>query len=349
MHAAMIASGRLAEALSPLRLLTATLRSPQIPAAARLRAPLLSSLPCTPNSFTLNTTLRVLASSPDPAAAFPFFSRLRVTGALAPGRPTFPFLLKAAARLPLPLPVTEQLHALAVRHGVHLDAYVANGLVRGYSVVGRLRAARRVFDEVPERNAGVYTTMVSTYAQNGRHEDAMAAFDEMVRVGFQPCGAMLASVLSACARSASGGLEMGRHVHDLMVARGMAVGTILGTALIDMYVKNGAIKEAFAVLDGLPERRVPVHGTLSSRVWHTTGTAGARSTFSGGCSRRVCHRTQPHSSGRSRHAPTQGCWTRPADCLGPWRRTLGSLQESSTKDAWWTSLVVPASCRRQRI
>nr|CAB3489795.1 unnamed protein product [Digitaria exilis] len=256
-HAAMLVSGRLAEdAFAASRLLAAYADLSPDPAAAALA--LLSSLTVAPNSFMLNTTLRALASSPDPAAAFPFFSRLRATGALAPGRHTFPFLLKAAARLSLP--VAEQLHALAVRHGVHLDAYVANGLVRAYSVAGRVRAARRVFDEVPERNANLYTTVVSACAQNGRHEDAMAAFEEMVREGFEPGGAALSSVLSACARSASGGLEMGRRVHDLMAARGVAEGTILGTALVDMYAKNGAIREALAVFDGMPERRLAHHG-----------------------------------------------------------------------------------------
>ncbi|KAF8754823.1 hypothetical protein HU200_011440 [Digitaria exilis] len=263
-HAAMLVSGRLAEdAFAASRLLAAYADLSPDPAAAALA--LLSSLTVAPNSFMLNTTLRALASSPDPAAAFPFFSRLRATGALAPGRHTFPFLLKAAARLSLP--VAEQLHALAVRHGVHLDAYVANGLVRAYSVAGRVRAARRVFDEVPERNANLYTTVVSACAQNGRHEDAMAAFEEMVREGFEPGGAALSSVLSACARSASGGLEMGRRVHDLMAARGVAEGTILGTALVDMYAKNGAIREALAVFDGMPERPHHGHGNRALDVF----------------------------------------------------------------------------------
>ncbi|XP_062198049.1 pentatricopeptide repeat-containing protein At5g56310-like [Phragmites australis] len=268
-HAAMLVSGRLADdAFAASRLLAAYAAVSPDPAAAALA--LLSSLPCAPNSFMLNTTLRALTSSPDPASAFPFFARLRATGTLAPGRHTFPFLLKAAARLPLPLPVAEQLHALAVRHGVHLDAYVANGLVRAYSVAGRLRAARRVFDELPERNVAVYTTMVSAYAQNGRHENAIGAFDEMVHEGFEPGGAALASVLSACARSASGGLEMGRRVHDLMEARGMAapLGVVLGTALVDMYAKNGAIRESVAVFDGMRERRAATWNALISGLAH---------------------------------------------------------------------------------
>ncbi|OEL19437.1 Pentatricopeptide repeat-containing protein [Dichanthelium oligosanthes] len=271
-HAAMLVSGRLAEdAFAASRLLAAYAALSPDPAAAALE--LLASLPIAPNSFMLNATIRALASSPDPAAAFPFFSHLRATGALVPGRHTFPFLLKAAARLPLPLPIAEQLHALAVRHGVHLDAYVANGLVRAYSVAGRLRAARGVFDAVPDRNANLYTTMVSAYAQNGRHEDAIAAFEEMVREGFEPGGAALSSVLSACARSASGGLEMGRRVHDLMAARGVAEGTILGTALVDMYAKNGAIREAVVVFEGMPERRAPAtwNALISGLAHHGHG------------------------------------------------------------------------------
>ncbi|RLM58490.1 pentatricopeptide repeat-containing protein [Panicum miliaceum] len=272
-HAAMLVSGHLAEnAFAASRLLAAYAALAPDPAAAALT--LLSSVPIATNSFMLNTTLRALASSPDPAAAFPFFARLRATGTLAaPGGHTFSFLLKAAARLPHPLPVAGQLHALAVRQGVHLDAYVANGLVRAYSVAGRLSAARRVFDEVPERNANLHTTVVSAYAQNGRHEGAMAAFDEMVSEGFEPTGAALSSVLFACARSVSGGLQMGRRVHDLMVARGVAKEIILGTALVDMYAKNGAIQEAVAVFDGMPERRAPAtwNALISGLAHHGHG------------------------------------------------------------------------------
>ncbi|KAK3118710.1 hypothetical protein QOZ80_9BG0704860 [Eleusine coracana subsp. coracana] len=268
-HAAMLVSGRLADdAFAASRLLAAYAALSADPPAAALA--FLSSLPCAPNSFMLNTTLRLLASSTDPASAFPFFARLRATGAMAPGRHTFPFLLKAAARLPLPLPAAAQLHALAFRHGVHLDAYVANGIVRAYSVAARLRAARKVFDEVPERNAAVYTTMVSAYAQNGRHQDAIGMFDEMLHEVIEPSGAALASVLSACARSASGSLEMGRRVHDIMEARGMTnpVGVVLGTALVDMYAKNGAIREAVAVFEGMPVRNTATWNALVSGLAH---------------------------------------------------------------------------------
>jgi hypothetical protein len=153
-HAAMLISGRLAsDAFAASRLLDAY--AALSPPATVLR--LLSSLPYAPNTFMLNTSLRALASSPDPASALAFFSQLRRSGSTSysPGRHTFPFLLKASARLPLP--VSRQVHALVVKHGLDRDTYVANGLVRAYSVAGSLRVARKVFDELPVRSAVVYS------------------------------------------------------------------------------------------------------------------------------------------------------------------------------------------------
>uniref|UniRef100_A0ACD5T814 Uncharacterized protein n=1 Tax=Avena sativa TaxID=4498 RepID=A0ACD5T814_AVESA len=263
----MLVSGRLAsDAFAASRLLDAY--AALSPPATVLS--FLSSLPYAPNTFMLNTSLRALASSPDPASALAFFSQLRrsASHSYSPGRHTFPFLLKASARLPLP--VSRQIHAIVVKHGLDSDTYVANGLVRAYSVAGRVRVARKVFDELPERSAVVYTTMVSGYAQNGRYQDAIGAFDDMVSEGFEPGPVVLASVLSACARSESGGLVMGRRVHDIMERKGIAapMGVILGTALVDMYAKNGAIDEAVTVFKGMPERHTATWNALISGLAH---------------------------------------------------------------------------------
>ncbi|BAH95269.1 pentatricopeptide repeat-containing protein At5g66520 [Oryza sativa Japonica Group] len=281
-HAAMLVSGRLADdAFAASRLLAA--HAALSPPGAVLR--LLASLPCAPNSFMLNITLRALASSPDPASALRFFSLLRRGsggggGSYSPGRHTFTFLLKASARLPLR--ASEQLHALAVRHGLERDAYVANGLVRAYSLAGLVPLARRVFDGLPERSAVVCTTMVSGYAQNGMHEDAMRSFEEMVGDGIEPHGAALASVLSSCARSGSRGLEMGRRVHELMESRRVTapvVGAILGTALVDMYAKTGAMEEATAVFDRMPERQTATWNALITGLAHHGHGEVALATF----------------------------------------------------------------------
>lgn len=128
--------------------------------------------------------------------------------------------------------------------------------MRCYSVSAVFVDARHVFDEMPEKSSSLWTTMICGYAQNFCSNEALKLFDEMVGEGFEPGGATLASVLSACARS--GCLELGQRIHEFMKAKGVGVGeeVILGTALVCMYAKNGAIAMARKLFDEMPERNV---------------------------------------------------------------------------------------------
>lgn len=199
-----------------------------------------------------NTLIRALAASLDPSQALILYPQMLLQGP-TPGRHTFPFLLKAAANAG-DLSSARQIHTHAFRYGLDSDPYVANGLIRTYGACGFLNEARQLFDELPERNAIVWTTMVSGYAQNFCAIEAVELFHQMMKTGVEPCDATLASVLSACARL--GGLQLGRQIHEFIVEKGIEVGIILGTALIDMYAKNGEISIAHNLFVEMPERNI---------------------------------------------------------------------------------------------
>ncbi|RYR54453.1 hypothetical protein Ahy_A06g029733 isoform B [Arachis hypogaea] len=74
--------------------------------------------------------------------------------------------------------------------------------------------ARLMFDEMPARSLSHWTTMVCGYAQNQCYDEALGLFNEMIGDGLEPNAAMLASVLSACARA--GYLELGQRIHEFM-------------------------------------------------------------------------------------------------------------------------------------
>ncbi|CAL9131616.1 unnamed protein product [Musa acuminata var. zebrina] len=186
---------------------------------------------------------------PSPATAVA--SSLRCCRLAPSGKHTFPFLLKACACLPSPS-IARQVHAHVLKRGFHVDPYVVNGLVRCYGVHGHLGDARRLFDGLREKNLIVWTTMISSYAQNFCSNEALLLFDRMIGAGVEPCNATLASVLSACARS--GGLDLGQQIHSFIREKGIEVGVILGTALVDMYAKNGAITAALELFRQMPEK-----------------------------------------------------------------------------------------------
>uniref|UniRef100_A0A7C9CTI1 Peptidylprolyl isomerase n=1 Tax=Opuntia streptacantha TaxID=393608 RepID=A0A7C9CTI1_OPUST len=173
--------------------------------------------------------------------------------AVLPGKHTFPFILKACSNLKL-LGLCKQVHSHVLKFGLDLDLHVVNGLVRGYSVAGSMGDARQVFDEMPESNLSIWTSMISGYAQNDCSNEALLLFNQMVADGFEPNGATLASVLSACAQQEC--LVLGERIEEFMRERGIELGVILGTAFVDMYAKNGAVAKAREVFHCMQEKNI---------------------------------------------------------------------------------------------
>lgn len=135
-----------------------------------------------------------------------------------------------------------------------MDLHVLNGLIRSYSVSGAIVDARQLFDEVHEINLSIWTTMISGYAQNFCSNEALQLFEQMIIDGTEPNEVTLASVLSACARS--GCLDLGERIHVFMKYKGIEMGVILGTAMVHMYAKNGAISKAKQVFNDMHEKNV---------------------------------------------------------------------------------------------
>ncbi|WVZ05815.1 hypothetical protein V8G54_019161 [Vigna mungo] len=179
---------------------------------------------------------------------------MRRNGVL-PGKHTFPFLLKACSQL-CNLSACKQLHVHVMKFGLASDLHVANALVRCYLVSGNWIDACFLFDEMTKRSSSLWTTMICGYTQNFRSKEALQLFSEMVGAGFEPGGATLASVLSACARS--GYLKFGERIHGFVKVKGVGLGdgVILGTALVYMYAKNGEISKPGRLFDEMPERNV---------------------------------------------------------------------------------------------
>ncbi|KAK9272856.1 hypothetical protein L1049_003234 [Liquidambar formosana] len=248
-HAQMIVSSRIHDNYAASRLLSFCALSP----SGNLNyARKLFHFTQDPNSFMWNTLIRAQASCSDPSEALYLYVKMRRLG-VVPGKHTFPFLLKACSNF-RSLESCKQVHTHVLKFGLDLDLHVANGLVRGYSVSSNIKDARRVFEEVPDRNLSIWTTMISGYAQNFCSNEALVLFDWLIVEGFEPNGVTLASVLSACARS--GCLELGERIHDFMKEKGIEVGVILGTALVHMYAKNGEILRAQELFDTMDAKNI---------------------------------------------------------------------------------------------
>lgn len=199
-----------------------------------------------------NTLIRAHANSKMPQEALLLYINMRRICA-SPGKHTFPFVLKACSNLKS-IGSCKQVHANVLVFGFDLDLHVVNGLIRCYSVSGGLNDARKLFDEISEKNLTIWTTMICGYAQADSGILSIELFHLMISEGFEPSGVTLCSALSACAQS--GCLDLGEQIHHYIEGKGIESGVILQTALVNMYARNGAIVQAKECFACMKERNI---------------------------------------------------------------------------------------------
>nr|BAK07481.1 predicted protein [Hordeum vulgare subsp. vulgare] len=216
----------------------------------------LSCLLPDPDPFSLNTVLRIAASSAHPRIALALHRRRLAP----PDTHTYPPLLQACTRL-LALREGESLHAEAAKNGLVALVFVKNSLVHHYGACGLFESAHRVFDEIPvlERNLVSWNSVMNGFAANGRPNEVLTIFRETLEADLMPDGFTIVSVLTACAEI--GALTLGRRVHVFASKVGLVGNSHVGNALIDLYAKCGGVEDAWKVFEEMGVARTVVSWT----------------------------------------------------------------------------------------
>ncbi|XP_027934874.1 pentatricopeptide repeat-containing protein At2g22410, mitochondrial-like [Vigna unguiculata] len=120
-------------------------------------------------------------------------------------------------------------------------------LVSAYAMRGEVEVARRLFDQMGERDVVSWTAMISGYCHCGCFQEALELFVELEGLGMEPDEVAVVAALAACARL--GALELGRRIHHKYDGGSWQCGTHRGftCAVVDMYAKCGSIDTALDV------------------------------------------------------------------------------------------------------
>ncbi|XP_052204673.1 LOW QUALITY PROTEIN: pentatricopeptide repeat-containing protein ELI1, chloroplastic-like [Diospyros lotus] len=211
--------------------------------------------------------------------ALHFYVRMLTQG-VEPNAFTFSAVLKSC-----PLNAGKAIHSQAIKFGFDSDTYVGTALVDVYSKGGDVMSARHLFEAISERSLVSLTAMITCYskhgdvdgarllfdrmierdvvcwnvmidgyAQHGRPNEALALFRKMLLGKVKANEVTLVAVLSACGQL--GALELGRWVHSYIANNRIQLSCQLGTALVDMYSKCGALEDAHLVFDMIKDKDV---------------------------------------------------------------------------------------------
>ncbi|KAL3719233.1 hypothetical protein ACJRO7_004227 [Eucalyptus globulus] len=199
-----------------------------------------------------NIVIRGLASKDSWRDALRVYLRMR-RGGVSPNEHTFPFVLKSCAALAV-LRKGRQVHGEVCKFGLESNVYVQNALISFYGSCKKILNACEVFDGMSTRTVVSWNAVLTACIENLRLADGIGYFVEMRNCGFEPDETTMVVVLSACVEL--GNLGLGKWVHSQVIQKGMIMNCQLGTALVDMYAKCGAVRCASFVFHRMGERNL---------------------------------------------------------------------------------------------
>ncbi|GFY96347.1 pentatricopeptide repeat (PPR) superfamily protein [Actinidia rufa] len=238
-----------------------------------------------PTIFNWNTIIRGHSKSKNPSKSVAIFVEMLRIG-VSPDHLTYPFVCKACARL-MDLKLGLAIHCCVLKTGFESDRFIRNSLIHLYASCGNIVCARKVFDEMhnknmvswnamldgyakcgdmclgrevfdlmPERDVVSWSSLIDGYVKDGQYREALAIFERMKVVGPKANDVTMVSVLCACAHL--GALEHGRTMHRYMLENALPLTLELQTSLVDMYAKCGAIEDALVVFRGVSKKQTDV-------------------------------------------------------------------------------------------
>ncbi|XP_020110943.1 pentatricopeptide repeat-containing protein At5g16860 [Ananas comosus] len=210
------------------------------------------------NVVTWTVMIGGYAQHGDANAALALFSQMiSRPSAVSPNAFTISCILMACARLSA-LRFGKQIHGYVIRQRYEpAMLFVANCLIDMYAKCADIESARNVFDNMPQRNAVSWTSLMTGYGMHGCGNDALSVFDAMQRAGLVPDDIAFLVVLYAC--SHSGMVERGlNYFHDMSTVYGVMPGAEHYACVIDLLGRAGQLDKAWETIKTMPMKPTAV-------------------------------------------------------------------------------------------
>ncbi|KAL3641968.1 hypothetical protein CASFOL_012783 [Castilleja foliolosa] len=135
-------------------------------------------------------------------------------------------------------------------NGLDSNTQLVNAMIDMYAKCGDLGVARKLFDEMPDRDLVSWNVMIGGYTHMSEYKNALEVFRRMQMKGIKPNDVTLLNIIPACANL--GALDLGKWIHVYIEKNypNFPNGT-LWTSLVNMYAKCGNIEAAEQIFNNM--------------------------------------------------------------------------------------------------
>ncbi|MQL75117.1 hypothetical protein Taro_007490 [Colocasia esculenta] len=206
-----------------------------------------------------STLVACMASSGYHAEALEGFRLMQASG-VSPDEPAMVSATWAAGNLGA-AELAAWAYCYARKGQLRITVALGTALVVALARCGWIKLAKRMFDEMPERNLITWTAMIHGLAAHGRGPESLEMFHRMVLDGFKPDHVAFIGALTACSRG--GLLEEGIRLFESMERdHGVAPQMEHYGCMVDLMGRAGLLAEAYEFVKRMPGEPGPV-------VWRT--------------------------------------------------------------------------------
>ncbi|KAL7126469.1 hypothetical protein ABFS83_14G189900 [Erythranthe nasuta] len=205
-----------------------------------------------PDAFSTSSTIRYLSQHGQFREAFSLYVQMHTSG-LFPSTFAVSSALKACAKILCKLGGL-MIHGQVEKFGFRNVVFVQTALVDFYSKMGDLMIARKLFDEITEKNVVSWNSMLAGYVKYGDMAMAQNVFDEM------PMRDVISwnSMVSGFARAKD--MEQAYELFRRMPEKSSASWNTIVTG----YIQCGKIELARNFFNAMPERNIVSYITMIS-------------------------------------------------------------------------------------
>lgn len=158
----------------------------------------------------------------------------------------------------------DELYELIVRQGLDSDLSIRNAMVGMLARCGRTQFARKVFDEISEKDLVSWTSMIEAYRQADMYADALNIFKKMKQLGIPLDAVLVLAIIRACSNSMLASIRHAKFIHGVVIRVSLHKDLMVETGLVDLYVKRGSLVDARKIFDRMKERNLVTWSTMIS-------------------------------------------------------------------------------------
>ncbi|KAK1412836.1 hypothetical protein QVD17_34370 [Tagetes erecta] len=155
------------------------------------------------------------------------------------------------------LELGEQMHSLCVKLGFLYNVVVGTALLEMYRKCCNVDDSCRLFDDLPNKNAVTWTSMITCYAQNQQPDNAMRLIRKMMGLGRKAdCITYNALLISFCNEK---NMVYWEKIHCYVIKEGLQFDLHLVVTLLTVYSQCGSKLEDFYKICSI----VPIKNNVS--------------------------------------------------------------------------------------